>query len=160
MWTTQHNFCTWLRFGQQWVLCGILSFVPLTPLKPFLLPVICISIPPVNTVIGEDENNPSFIQVLCLLSIYLHVFPKSCDCSVTGNRDRWRMSHLHTHDEEMMAAGHRLAVTEASLTSTSKKPFLRIVSLSPVVENGKTDPQLSYTLSLIHCATTASQFYS
>lgn len=37
----------------------------------------------------------------------------------------------------MMAVGHWLAVSETSLTSTSKELFLRVVSLSLVAENGK-----------------------
>lgn len=56
------------QFGQQWALCEIISFVPLTALNPFLLSVSCIAILPVNAAISEDER---IIHPLCRSYVFL-----------------------------------------------------------------------------------------
>lgn len=60
--------CACDQFVQQWALCGIISYAPLAMLNPFLLSLSCISIPPVNAVISEDER---VIHPLCSSYVYL-----------------------------------------------------------------------------------------
>lgn len=54
-------------------LCGIISYIPLTVLNPFLLFLGCVSIPPVNTAISEDERiiHPLYRSYVCLPSTYM-----------------------------------------------------------------------------------------